>query len=340
MPIPSRSNRRSLSQSLNSLKLTLKEMDSPNLTHTPDKTSGSTPPEVQVIPTGSLRLDIALGQGGIRRGCFIEIAGPESSGKTSLSLHIIAEAQRLGGVCAYIDADQSLDTSHAKACGVERDSVYISQPLHAQQALETLEALVNSGSASVIVLDSVTSLISLEELNAPLGEEVADTSQTMLSQTMRRLINTLKSTNTTILLILKTDLKRGPIYHKLSSNTARMALQLMASQRIKCYPVQDLYHNGHIIGKHIRINVVKNQFSPFYQTAEIDIMYTDGIDKTAEIIDLGMQLSIISIEKTRISYETLSLGKNFQRAVEYLKVHPSISGEIEGIIRQRLISKA
>ena len=294
----------------------------------------------EVISTGSLRLDIALGIGGAPRGHIIEISGPASSGKTTLCQHIIAEAQKSGGICAYIDADHSLDPRYAARCGVDVDRLYISEPEYAEQALQMAEILARSGALAVLAVDSVSALVPQSEIAGDSGESAAGLEDRLISQALRNLSTTGRKTNTAVILTTRTNLRKPPVYHNLADNPARLALKLYASLRLSLQPVRLIRENGQITGNQVQIEVLKNKFATLFHTIELDIMYNEGISKSGELLDLGTQLLIISRLGSAYYYRGLPLGEGRETALCYLRQHASLSTKIERVIRQKLLPPA
>lgn len=298
------------------------------------------PLSIRAIPTGSLRLDIALGTGGIARGQFVEITGPESSGKTTLCQHILAEAQKLGYLCAYIDTDHALDPAYAERCGVKPDQLYISEPEHAEQALSIIETLIHSGEIAVAVLDSVSTLIPQDEYHSALGEGSASSSEGYLSRTLRRLSNVIRRTKTTIIFTNQAQRRVSAVYHDLAENPARLALKLHSGLRLNLRPAHFIQMSGEISGIQVQVQVIKNKFAPCFHTTSFEIMYNNGILKSGEIIDLGTQLNIVNQQGSNYSFRGLHLGTGREDAINHLKQNPSISEEIERIVRQKMLTSA
>lgn len=287
-----------------------------------------------VIPTGSLGLDIALGIGGIPRGQIVEIAGDEGCGKTTLCLHIVAEAQRQGGTCAFIDSDGSLDPQYALHCGVDPDRLYVAKPEHAQSALIILDTLVRSGEFPVVVLDSIAALVSQEELAADLGEELSKRSDELISLTLRNLSNEIKSTKSTVIFTNRIKYGMSTIYHGLSENPARLALKMHTGIRLTLRHLDYIRQEGEFLGIHIQIQVIKNKFASQLNTSELDIYYNNGIIKASEVLDLGCRLGIIGDDGSVYVFRNIDLGKTREEVIDFLKDHPSVCEEIERFIRQ------
>jgi recombination protein RecA len=295
-------------------------------------------PPVEIIPSGSLRLDKALGIGGIPRGYIVEIVGPVSSGKTTLCQHIIANAQQLGDICALIDTDHTLDPSYASQCGVDIDQLYTSTPSHAEQALETAEILTRSGSMGVIILDSVSTLIPHDEIQAPLGEDSSTTGDDLLSQSLRKLNLIIQDTKTTLVFTNQVKRWSSAVYHQLAQHPTRLAIKLHAALRLDLIPKSDIHEAGGLIGKHIQIRVVKNKLFPCFDSAEFDIMYNRGINRIGEIFDLGVELFIIRWQRKFYYFQNQQLGIGREEAVMYLEQNLLVAEQIEQVIRQKLFS--
>lgn len=295
-----------------------------------------------IIPTGSLALDYALGQGGLPGGCFIELRGPQSSGKTTLCLHTIAEAQKLGGVCAIIDCDYGITPNYPRQCGVNPNHLYVTQPTTAEQAFFILETLVCSGAFKLVVLDSVTALISAKELDAPLWRRDHDkTRDQLISRSLNKLSNVLAKTNTSIVFTNKNRQQISTIYHGLSENPSRMALGLHSKIRIDLRAGEIHYQQRKPIGRKIFVKITKNTISPQFYSTEFDIiMYNKGLDKLGEIIELGIRLKFINKVNSGWKYRGMILGRNREEAMQYLKMHEYLASELEKRIRQKLFAPA
>ena len=290
----------------------------------------------KVISTGSLRLDLALGIGGNPEGNFIEISGPRFSGETTLCQHILAEAQKQGGIGAIIDADQSFDPRFASRCGVDLNRLIIFTFSQAEPALVTLEILAKSGAINVIVLDSISSLIPNDHANGISPLLFDQDAASRLSKTLRMLANPIRKNGTIILLTNFTPTRNGVIYHALSSHTARLAIKLHASIRLRSSPISLIREKEKITGSRIRVTTIKNIFNPCRQFADLDIMYQNGILKTSEIITLGVQLSLIQVNESDYLFRDIRLGDGFQEARIFLERFPIVAGVIEQVIRQSL----
>jgi len=292
---------------------------------------------VKVIPSGSLRLDIALGIGGIPCGAYSEISGADSSGKTTLCLHIISQAQRLGGVCAFIDNDHSLSASYARHCGVQVDQLWVAQPQSTEQALEITESLTKSQALSVIVFDSIDSLVPASELNLSFSEEIPSVGDTLLSQALHHLVPIVRRANIAFILTQKTNKQLSSVYHKLIENPGRLAVKLLAELRIELNPMNKLFQDNTIIGEHIQARILKNKYMPCPSAVEFDIMYNTGIIKVGEILDLGTEIRLINKFGKRYFFRNLVLGEHREAIVNYLLENPHVTDELEQVIRHRLL---
>jgi len=292
---------------------------------------------VKVIPSGSLRLDIALGIGGIPCGAYTEISGVDSSGKTTLCLHIISQAQKLGGVCAFIDNDHSLNASFARQCGVQVDQLWVAQPQSTEQALEITETLTQSQALSVIVFDSIDSLVPVSELNLSFGDEIPSAGDTLLSQTLHHMAAIIRRANIAFILTQKTSKQLSSVYHKLIENPGRLAVKLLAELRIELNPMHKLIQNNKIIGEHTQARILKNKYMPCPSAVEFDIMYNTGIIKVGEIFDLGAEIQLIKKFGKRYFYRDLILGEHREAIINYLFENPHVTDELEQVIRQRLL---
>ena len=293
------------------------------------------------IPTGSLRLDYALGSGGFPRGCYIEMRGPVSSGKTTLCLHTISEAQKQGGLCAIIDSDFSIYPNYAKQCGVNLNRLFICQPNTAEQAFSILESLVQSGAFNLIVLDSITTLVPEAELQLPLWMNSKITREHLLSNSLNKLANFISRSGTSVIFTKKNLKQLSSIYHGLAKNPSRLALGLQAKVRLDLFPGEILTQRKNFLGTTIQVKIVKNTVSPQFYSAEFDIiMYNKGLDKSGEILIFGIQLGIINKTTTGLYYQGINLGVNHRKAVRFLNEHVDLASEMEKQIRQVLFSPA
>jgi recombination protein RecA len=295
---------------------------------------------VEVFSTGSLSLDIALGVGGIPRGRITEIYGPESSGKTTICQHIVAEAQRVGGTCAFIDMEHALDPSYASRCGVDVDTLLISQPDMGEQALEITEALVRSGAVDVVVIDSVAALVPRAEIEGDMGDSPMGMQARLMSQALRKLSGAIKQTNTAVVFTNQLRQKIGVMFGNPETTTGGMALKFYASVRLDVRRIQSIKLGAEVIGNRTRVRVVKNKVAPPFRTAEFDIMYNEGISKAGDILDLAAELGIIEKRGSYYSYGELRLGQGRENAKDFVRQHADLSDEIELAIRQQALSGA
>ena len=289
---------------------------------------------VESIPTGSLSLDLALGIGGLPRGRIVEIYGPESSGKTTLALHVLAEAQKMGGEVAFVDAEHALDPTYAKALGVNVEDMLISQPDTGEQALEITEALVRSGAIDVVVVDSVAALVPRAEIEGEMGDSFVGLHARLMSQALRKLTGIINKTNSIVIFINQLREKVGVMYGNPEVTTGGRALKYYASVRIDIRRVEGLKDSsGQFIGNHTRAKIVKNKVAPPFREAEFDIMFGEGISKMSELIDVGVKLGIVQKSGAWFNYGDVRLGRGRDNAKIFLKEHPDISAEIEKIVR-------
>ena len=293
---------------------------------------------VEVIPTGSLSLDIALGVGGIPRGRITEIYGPESSGKTTICQHIVAEAQKLGGTAAYIDMEHALDPNYATRCGVDVENLLISQPDTGEQALEITETLVRSGAIDVVVIDSVAALVPRAEIEGDMGDSPMGMMARLMSQALRKLSGAIKQTNTAVVFTNQLRQKIGVMFGNPETTTGGMALKFYASVRLDIRRIQSIKLGSEIIGNRTRVRVVKNKVAPPFRSAEFDIMYNEGISKAGDLLDLATQMEIVGKRGSFFSYGDLRLGHGRENAKEYLRAHQDLSNEIEMAVRERAMS--
>ena len=289
---------------------------------------------VESIPTGSLSLDLALGIGGLPRGRIVEIYGPESSGKTTLALHVLAEAQKMGGEVAFVDAEHALDPTYAKALGVNVEDMLISQPDTGEQALEITEALVRSGAIDVVVVDSVAALVPRAEIEGEMGDSFVGLHARLMSQALRKLTGIINKTNSIVIFINQLREKVGVMYGNPEVTTGGRALKYYASVRIDIRRVEGLKDSsGQFIGNHTRAKIVKNKVAPPFREAEFDIMFGEGISKMSELIDVGVKLGIVQKSGAWFNYGDIRLGQGRDNAKQFLKDNPEIANDIEGQIR-------
>jgi recombination protein RecA len=292
---------------------------------------------VETIPTGSLSLDIALGVGGIPRGRITEIYGPESSGKTTICQHIVAEVQKIGGTAAYIDMEHALDPVYAARTGVDIDNLLVSQPDTGEQALEITETLVRSGAVDVVVIDSVAALVPRSELEGDMGDATMGVQARLMSQALRKLSGAINQTKTTVVFTNQLRQKIGVMFGNPETTTGGQALKFYASIRLDVRRVQSIKLGDEVIGNRTKVRVVKNKVAPPFRTAEFDIMYNEGISKAGDILDLATQLEIIQKRGAFFSYGDLRLGQGRENAKEFLRQNPDVSNEIEAVIRQKAL---
>lgn len=293
---------------------------------------------VEAIPTGSLSLDISLGVGGIPRGRISEIYGPESSGKTTICQHIVAEAQRLGGMAAYIDMEHALDPRYAAHCGVDIENLLISQPDTGEQALEIAETLVRSAAVDVVVIDSVAALVPRAEIEGDMGDASMGMQARLMSQALRKLSGAINQTKTAVIFTNQLRQKIGVMFGNPETTPGGLALKFYASVRLDVRRIQSIKVGQEIVGNRIRVRVVKNKVAPPFRTSEFDIMYNEGISKVGDIIDLATQLEIVTKRGAFFSYGDVRLGQGRENAKEFLRQNPEISNEIETAVRQQAVS--
>jgi recombination protein RecA len=296
--------------------------------------------DIQVVSSGSLGLDIALGVGGLARGRVIEIYGPESSGKTTLTLHAIAEMQKIGGTCAFIDAEHALDVQYASRLGVDVNNLLISQPDTGEQALEIADALVRSGSIDLIVIDSVAALVPRAEIEGDMGDSLPGLQARLMSQALRKLTGAIKRTNTTVIFINQIRMKIGVMFGSPETTTGGNALKFYASMRLDIRRIGSIKKGDEIVGNETRVKVVKNKVAPPVREAIIDIMYGAGISREGEIIDMGVEADIVEKSGSWYAYNGDRIGQGKDNVREFLKENPAIAQDIEAKIRAKLGVKA
>jgi len=290
--------------------------------------------EIEVIPTGSLSLDIATGIGGIPRGRITEIYGAESSGKTTLALYMVAEAQKLGGVAAFIDAEHALDVSYAKKLGVNVDELLISQPDTGEQALEIAEVLARSGAVDIIVVDSVAALVPKAELEGEMDEQHVGLQARLMSKAMRKLTAAISKSNTAVVFINQTRMKIGIAYGSPETTPGGMALKFFSSLRMEIRRGGQIKEGTEVLGNRVKVKIVKNKLAPPFKEAEFDMYFGEGISREAELIDLGVAMDVIEKSGSWYSYKGERLGQGKENVRKYLKEHPEIAKEIELKIRE------
>lgn len=291
---------------------------------------------VETIPTGSLALDIALGVGGIPRGRIIEVYGPESSGKTTLAQHIVAECQKKGGIAAFVDAEHALDPEYARNLGVNIDELLISQPDTGEQALDITEELVRSGAVDIIVVDSVAALVPKAEIEGSMEDQQMGLQARLMSKALRKLTGIIGKTNTTVIFINQLRQKIGVMYGNPETTTGGNALKYYASVRMEIKRVEGLKGDGEDVGNHVRVRVLKNKVAPPFRTAEFDIIFGKGICKIGNILDVAVNMDIIKKAGSWFSFNDEKLGQGRDKAKEFLAENPDILNTIEGMIRERL----
>ncbi len=289
--------------------------------------------DVEVVSTGSLGLDIALGIGGLPRGRIVEIYGPESSGKTTLALHVIAEAQKGGGTCAFVDAEHALDPAYAKKLGVDIDNLLISQPDAGEQALEIADTLVRSGAIDVLVVDSVAALVPRAELEGEMGDSHVGLHARLMSQALRKLTGSISRSRTMVIFINQIRLKIGVMFGNPETTTGGNALKFYASVRLDIRRIGAIKSQEQVVGNQTRVKVVKNKMAPPFKVVDFDIMYGEGVSKTGELIDLGVQAGVVEKSGSWFSHEGQRIGQGRENAKIYLKENPEIADQIEHEIR-------
>jgi recombination protein RecA len=290
--------------------------------------------DVETVSTGSLGLDIALGIGGLPRGRVVEIYGPESSGKTTLALHCLAEAQKKGGICAFIDAEHALDPIYARKLGINVDDLLISQPDAGEQALEIADTLVRSGAVDVLVIDSVAALVPRAELEGEMGDSQPGLQARLMSQALRKLTASINRSNTMVIFINQIRMKIGVMYGSPETTTGGHALKFYASVRLDIRRIGAIKERDEVVGNQTRVKVVKNKLAPPFKQVEFDIMYGEGVSKNGELIDLGVKAGVVEKSGTWFSYDSQRIGQGRENAKAFLKANPDIAAKIETAIRQ------
>ncbi|WP_101450835.1 MULTISPECIES: recombinase RecA [Aquimarina] len=322
---------------LKALKLTLDKLDKAYGKGTVMKMSDSSVQEVDVIPTGSLGLDLALGVGGYPRGRVVEIYGPESSGKTTLTLHAIAQAQKAGGIAAFIDAEHAFDRFYAEKLGVDIDNLIISQPDHGEQALEITDNLIRSGAIDIIVIDSVAALTPKSEIEGEMGDSKMGLHARLMSQALRKLTSSISKTNCTVIFINQLREKIGVMFGNPETTTGGNALKFYASVRLDIRRSTQIKNsNSEVQGNKTRVKVVKNKVAPPFRTAEFDIMYGEGISKNGEIIDIGVDYEIVKKSGSWFSYQDTKLGQGRDAVKSLLNDNPELMEELEQKIKEAI----
>ena len=295
-----------------------------------------TPPDVQVVSTGSLGLDVALGVGGLPRGRVIEIYGPESSGKTSLTLHVVAEMQKIGGTCAFVDAEHALDTQYAQKLGVNLNELLISQPDTGEQALEMVDALVRSGAVDLIVVDSVAALVPKAEIEGDMGDSLPGLQARLMSQALRKLTASIGRSNCTVIFINQIRMKIGVMFGSPETTTGGNALKFYASVRLDIRRIGGLKKGDEVVGNETRVKIVKNKVAPPFKEAIFDILYGEGISREGEIIDMGVAQGIVEKAGAWYSYNGNKIGQGKDNTRDYLRQNPALAVEIENLVRDKL----
>ncbi len=290
--------------------------------------------EIETISTGSLSLDIALGVGGLPRGRVIEVYGPESSGKTTLALHVIAEAQKGGGVCAFVDAEHALDPMYARKLGVNLEDLLISQPDTGEQALEITDTLVRSGAIDVLVIDSVAALVPRAEIEGEMGDSLPGLQARLMSQALRKLTASISRSNTMVIFINQIRMKIGVMYGSPETTSGGNALKFYASVRLDIRRVGSIKDRDQVVGNETRVKVVKNKVAPPFKEVEFDIMYGEGISKLGELIDLGVKAGVVEKSGSWFSYDSTRLGQGRENAKAFLRANPEVAARIEATIRE------
>jgi recombination protein RecA len=293
--------------------------------------------DIEVISSGSLGLDLALGIGGLPKGRIVEIYGPESSGKTTLALHVIAEAQKRGGTCAFVDAEHALDPGYAKKLGVDVDNLLISQPDAGEQALEIADTLVRSGAVDVLVVDSVAALVPRAELEGEMGDTHVGLHARLMSQALRKLTGSVSKSNTLLIFLNQIRLKIGVMFGNPETTTGGNALKFYASVRMEIRRIGAIKDRDEVTGNHTRVKVVKNKMAPPFREVEFDIMYGEGISKLGELIDLGVKANIVEKSGAWFSCDSQRIGQGRENAKNFLREHPDMAASIEQRIRGQAV---
>ncbi len=289
---------------------------------------------IETIPTGSLSLDLALGLGGIPKGRIIEIYGPESSGKTTVALHMVAEVQKRGGIAGFIDAEHALDPVYARNIGVDIDNLYISQPDNGEQALEITETMVRSGAVDIIIVDSVAALVPKAEIDGEMGESHVGLQARLMSQALRKLTGVVSKTNCSVIFINQIREKIGVMFGNPETTTGGRALKFYASVRMEVRRTESLKQGGEVVGNHVRVKVVKNKIAPPFKEAEFDIMFGKGISGEGDILDLAAKVNLIEKSGAWYAYQGARIGQGRENAKAYLQENPAVCLEIENKVRE------
>jgi recombination protein RecA len=290
--------------------------------------------DVETVSTGSLGLDIALGVGGLPRGRVVEIYGPESSGKTTLALHCVSEAQKKGGICAFVDAEHALDPIYARKLGVNVDDLLISQPDAGEQALEIADTLVRSGAVDILVIDSVAALVPRAELEGEMGDQMPGLQARLMSQALRKLTASINKSNTMVIFINQIRMKIGVMYGSPETTTGGNALKFYASVRLDIRRIGAIKERDEVVGNQTRVKVVKNKLAPPFKSVEFDIMYGEGVSKVGELVDLGVKAGVVEKSGAWFSYDSQRIGQGRENAKTFLKQNPDMAAKIEAAVRQ------
>ncbi len=324
------------SEKFKALKLTMDKIDKDFGKGSVMMMNEKTNMEIEVISTGSIGLDVALGIGGLPRGRVVEIYGPESSGKTTVAIHVIAEAQKRGGMCAFIDAEHAFDSAYAQKLGVDIDNLLISQPDYGEQALEIADRLILSGALDVVVIDSVAALVPKGELEGEMGDSKMGLQARLMSQALRKLTATIHKTNTICIFINQLREKIGVMFGNPETTTGGNALKFYASVRLDIRRMTQIKDGDEAVGNHVKVKVVKNKVAPPFRQAEFDIIYGEGISKTGEIIDMGVELGIVQKSGSWFSYNGDKLGQGRDSVKQLMADNPEMATEIEAKIREKI----
>jgi recombination protein RecA len=324
------------SEKFKALKLTMDKIDKDFGKGSVMMMNEKTNMEIDVISTGSIGLDVALGIGGLPKGRVVEIYGPESSGKTTLAIHVIAEAQKKGGMCAFIDAEHAFDSVYAKKLGVDIDNLLISQPDYGEQALEIADRLILSGALDVVVIDSVAALVPKSELEGEMGDSKMGLQARLMSQALRKLTATIHKTNSCCIFINQLREKIGVMFGNPETTTGGNALKFYASVRLDIRRMTQIKDGDEAVGNHVKVKVVKNKVAPPFRQAEFDIIYGEGISKVGEIIDMGVELGIVQKSGSWFSYNSDKLGQGRESVKQLMLDNPEMANEIETKIREKV----
>jgi recombination protein RecA len=290
--------------------------------------------DVETVSTGSLGLDIALGVGGLPRGRVVEIYGPESSGKTTLALHCVSEAQKKGGICAFVDAEHALDPIYARKLGVNVDDLLISQPDTGEQGLEIADTLVRSGAVDILVIDSVAALVPRAELEGEMGDQMPGLQARLMSQALRKLTASINKSNTMVIFINQIRMKIGVMYGSPETTTGGNALKFYATVRLDIRRIGAIKERDEVVGNQTRVKVVKNKLAPPFKSVEFDIMYGEGVSKVGELVDLGVKAGVVEKSGAWFSYDSQRIGQGRENAKTFLKQNPDMAAKIEAAVRQ------